>query len=180
MVGIERKEIMEPIMNFVNNCQKTDTLSFNGTSEQAMAAGFTKIAKGMLARENGYIPISEDRIKNYLLQKVDGEFYCSESLSDGWSYIECRKWVGKFLDPYWLEIKWLETVVESYDKIPPSYVFEKLRVARNHKIFDYFTVATVSAVVKVKDPLLLGRINGDTTRYFIAQWDDDIKLDNLI
>lgn len=73
--------------------------------------------------------------------------------------------------------EWLEVPVESYAGIPPMKVLEKFKDVKAKKVFDYFTVASVNAV---KDPLLCGRIENSTSRYFIGQWGDDVSLDDVI
>jgi len=35
-------------------------------------------------------------------------------------------------------------------------------------------------VTVVPDPILLGRITGCENRYFIAQWDDDVKIEDIL
>ena len=78
--------------------------------------------------------------------------------------------IGKFA--------WSETLIEDYKGVPPSGVLQTLKKHKSRNIFDKFTVAEVNSVV---DPLLLGRIKGvHGKRFFIAQWGDDIKLDDII
>ena len=77
--------------------------------------------------------------------------------------------IGKFV--------WKECPIEEYESIPPKEVLTKLRIHKDRLLFDYFTIASVE---NVKDPLLFGRINETTDKYFIAQWGEDILLDDLI
>lgn len=77
--------------------------------------------------------------------------------------------IGKFV--------WTETPIVDYEGIPPRHALEALKAAQEKAVFDYFTIASVNAV---QDPLLLGRINGESDRFFIAQWDTDVCLDDLI
>lgn len=77
--------------------------------------------------------------------------------------------IGKFI--------WEEVRIEDYAEMPPPQVLEALRAHQDRKIFDYFTIAKVNAV---KDPLLLGRLKGCKDRFFIAQWGEDVALDDLI
>ena len=77
--------------------------------------------------------------------------------------------IGKFV--------WKECPIEEYESIPPKEVLTKLRMHKNRLLFDYFTIASVE---NIKDPLLFGRINETEYRYFIAQWGEDIKLDDLV
>ena len=70
---------------------------------------------------------------------------------------------------------WTETPLDEYTGIPPEFVLKKIE---EHRVsFDTLVIAEVNSV---KDPLLLGRINGCSDRYFIAQWGEDVKLDDII
>lgn len=72
---------------------------------------------------------------------------------------------------------WNEVYVEGYKGIPPADVVRALEEQKGREIFDSFTVATVESI---RDPLLLGRINGSDDRYYIAQWGEDVSLDDVI
>lgn len=81
-------------------------------------------------------------------------------------------------DPFNMEYKTLAfSTVGNYDKIPPADVLAEMQVAQDRKCFDDFEVAYIK---QVKDPLLFGRIHGCPKRFYIAAWDDDIKLSDLI
>ena len=75
--------------------------------------------------------------------------------------------IGKFV--------WTETPLEEYPGIPPEFVLKKIEQYKPS--FDSLAIAEVNSV---KDPLLLGRINGSSDRYFLAQWGKDVKLDDII
>lgn len=77
--------------------------------------------------------------------------------------------IGKFV--------WKECPIEEYDGVPPKEVLAKLKIHKDKALFDYFTIATVE---NIKDPLLFGKINTSDDRYFIAQWDEDILLNDLV
>lgn len=72
---------------------------------------------------------------------------------------------------------WKETDIKEYDGIPPLNVLE---VFEEHKKRDLFHDFSVAEVEGVHDPLLLGRLEGRSERYFISQWGDDIQLDDLL
>jgi len=72
---------------------------------------------------------------------------------------------------------WEEERIENYNKVPPNNVLNILKMHQDRALFDYFTIASVSAI---HDPLLLGRINNYEDRFFIAQWGEDISLDDII
>lgn len=69
------------------------------------------------------------------------------------------------------------TPIEQYEKCPPENVLASLEAAQGHKIFDSFEVAHI---VDVKDPIIFGRIEKCTDRFFIDQWDTDITIKDLL
>ncbi len=69
------------------------------------------------------------------------------------------------------------TAVEQYPEVPPADVLDKMDAAVERKCFDSFEVAHI---VNVKDPILFGRIIGCSDRFYIAQWDDDIKIEDIL
>ncbi len=72
------------------------------------------------------------------------------------------------------------TPVESYAECPPDSVLADLETAIDRHCFDAFEVAHIVTTIKVPDPILFGRINGCTDRFFIAQWDEDVKIQDLL
>lgn len=69
------------------------------------------------------------------------------------------------------------TAVSQYEEIPPAHVLLKMAEAKEQKCFDAFEVAHI---VEVKDPILFGRVNGCSDRFFIDQWDNDVKIEDLL
>lgn len=67
-----------------------------------------------------------------------------------------------------------------YQEVPPDHVLAALERAISDGCFDYFEVAKIQDRVEVKDPILFGGIKGCTDRFFIAQWDDDIRFEDLL
>lgn len=72
------------------------------------------------------------------------------------------------------------TLIGGYKDLPPADVLEKVKAAKDQKIFDTLEVCKVSSVVEYKDPIVFGRIEGCGDRFYIAQWDDDVKIEDLI
>lgn len=70
------------------------------------------------------------------------------------------------------------TPLDAYTKIPPEDVLFKLEVAMGLECFDKYEVAHIVEVKK--DPLLLGVIDGCHDRFFIGQWDDDVKITDIL
>ncbi len=67
--------------------------------------------------------------------------------------------------------------IENYDKVPPKEALDALEVAQGLKCFDTYEVGYIR---QVKDPLLFGRVTGCPDRFFIAQWDDDVSISDLL
>lgn len=67
-----------------------------------------------------------------------------------------------------------------YPKVPPMEVLDKIEQAQELKCFDYFEIAKIEAITEQKDPIIFGRINKCPDRFFIAQWDNDVKIDQII
>lgn len=72
------------------------------------------------------------------------------------------------------------TPIHNYENLPPAEALEKLREAKTLGCFDTFEIATIESVEIVPDPILFGRITGSENRYFIAQWDDDVKIEEIL
>lgn len=72
------------------------------------------------------------------------------------------------------------TPIAQYGEIPPTAALEALRSAKEIGCFDAFEVATIESVKVVPDPILFGVITGCQNKYFIAQWDDDVKIEDIL
>ena len=82
---------------------------------------------------------------------------------------------------YYVEYeKLVEIDIAEYGAVPPAPVLDKLKEAKKHNCFDYFTIAKIESVKEYKDPILFGRIEGCSDRFFLTDWDNDIKLSELI
>jgi len=70
--------------------------------------------------------------------------------------------------------------LENYPEIPPAHALKRLLEARKAGCFDSFEVCRIEWIEEVKDPILFGRIENCADRFFISQWDDDIKLSDIV
>lgn len=70
--------------------------------------------------------------------------------------------------------------LEVYEEIPPAHVLDALEKATELGCFDYFEIAKIQWIKEIKDPIVFGRIEGCPDRFFISQWDDDVKIDDLL
>uniref|UniRef100_A0A6M3JDS1 Uncharacterized protein n=1 Tax=viral metagenome TaxID=1070528 RepID=A0A6M3JDS1_9ZZZZ len=68
--------------------------------------------------------------------------------------------------------------MKDFDRLPPDDVLVELKKARDKKCFDTFHIAYIRAV---KDPILFGKIEDFNEIYFyIAQWGDDVNIEDII
>jgi hypothetical protein len=70
--------------------------------------------------------------------------------------------------------------LKDYPEAPPVHVLNALENAVTDGIFDRFEIAKIDWIREVKDPIIFGRIKGCTDRFFIAQWDDDVRIEDII
>lgn len=67
--------------------------------------------------------------------------------------------------------------IEHYRNVPPAEVLNALETAHGHKCFDNFEVASIR---QVEDPILFGTIDGCDDKFYIAQWDNDVKIEDIL
>jgi len=72
------------------------------------------------------------------------------------------------------------TPLQEYAKAPPEKVLEDLEKAQVVGCFDSSEVATIASVREYKDPIIFGRIAKCPDRFFISQWDDDVKIEDIL
>lgn len=70
--------------------------------------------------------------------------------------------------------------LEEYTEAPPMGVLDDLEAAQALGCFDYYEIAKIKAIVEDKDPIVFGRINKCPDRFFIAQWDDDVNINQIL
>ena len=72
------------------------------------------------------------------------------------------------------------TELGNYEAAPPEPVLVDLETAIGRTCFDSFEVAHIVTQQKLPDPILFGRIKACPDRFYIAQWDNDVKIDDLL
>ena len=72
------------------------------------------------------------------------------------------------------------TPLSSYSETPPESILDALESAINRNCFDSFEVAHIVTQQKIPDPILFGRIKACPDRFFIGQWDDDVKIEDIL
>lgn len=70
--------------------------------------------------------------------------------------------------------------IAQYGEVPPADALEALRAAKELKCFDTYEVAKIESVQVIPDPILFGCITGCANKYYIAQWDNDVKIEDLL
>jgi hypothetical protein len=46
--------------------------------------------------------------------------------------------------------------------------------------FDSFEIAKIQWKREIKDPILFGRIDGCPDRFYVSQWDDDVRIEDIL
>lgn len=70
--------------------------------------------------------------------------------------------------------------VAEYKDTPPVEVLTQMKLAKDRNCFDTFEIAKIESVQEYKDPILFGVITGCDDRFFVGQWDDDVKIDQIL
>lgn len=75
--------------------------------------------------------------------------------------------------------------VAKYDKVPPQEVLTAMKEAKKKDCFDSFEIAKTEtysqeAQAPRPDPIVFGRIDGCDDRFFVAQWDNDLKIEDIL
>ena len=70
--------------------------------------------------------------------------------------------------------------IEQFNAIPPEETLQKIEQAIEKDCFDSFEICKVEWKEEIKDPIVFGVINGCPDKFFVSQWDDDIKVDDIL
>jgi hypothetical protein len=73
--------------------------------------------------------------------------------------------------------------LNKYQGLPPNDVLEKVKSAMEKGCFDVMEVAEVkpiATVVKLPDPIVFGRVNGCTDRFYVCEWGVDVSINDLL
>ena len=83
-------------------------------------------------------------------------------------------------DSYRIEYDKLAFIkLNEYAETPPSEVLDLLEGAIKDKCFDAFEVCKIESVREVVDPILFGRVKGCGDRFYVAQWDNDVTIEEI-
>jgi len=72
------------------------------------------------------------------------------------------------------------TALSSYTEVPPADVLDKLEAAQELGCFTSFEVAQIQSVEVRPDPILFGRVAGCDDRFYVGQWLDDVKIEDIL
>lgn len=73
------------------------------------------------------------------------------------------------------------TALSDYPSVPPTDVLTALESAQGLGCFDRFMVAQITEQsIPKPDPIIFGLVDGCTDLFFIAQWDDDVKIEDIL
>lgn len=67
--------------------------------------------------------------------------------------------------------------IATTSKVPPVDVLTELEKAKELKCFDEFEIGYIA---KVEDPILFGVVKGCDTKFYIAQWDTDVRIEDIL
>lgn len=72
------------------------------------------------------------------------------------------------------------TDLKEYPEVPPMDCLMDLKKAKDMGCFDSYEVAKVQTVDVRPDPIIFGLIKGCEDKFFITQWDDDVKIEDIL
>lgn len=72
------------------------------------------------------------------------------------------------------------TPIKQWGKIPPKEVLDALREAKKLNVFNDFEIAHIEAIEVRPDPILFGTITGCPDKFSIAQWDNDVRIEDIL
>ena len=70
--------------------------------------------------------------------------------------------------------------LSNYEEVPPLDVLDKIEQAQEIGCFDTFEIAKIESVKETKDPIVFGIVNGCPDKFFVAQWMDDVKIEDIL
>ena len=70
--------------------------------------------------------------------------------------------------------------IKDYPEVPPPDCLMDLKKAKDLKCFDRFEVAKVETVEVRPDPIIFGLIDNCVDKFFVTQWDDDVRIEDIL
>lgn len=132
------------------------------TAAKGLSKNKSLVYKIMLAKEN-YRYITEDNFREFNERLKKQTYHIKDNTA------------------LWFALQF--TPIKDYTGIPPEEVLGELKKARGLNIFDDFEIVTMEEKrerIKAEDPLLLGVIHGCPVKFYIAEWDNDISIEDIL
>jgi hypothetical protein len=158
--------------NQTNDVRMTTNTQTEGTTARLEALGFSFAAQQVKAKKI--------KAKKLMLAYEHYRFVRQENI-DRFNKALYTKTYGKNVMYAYQRLEL--TPIGLYTNVPPSEVLDALETAKaleyapGAKVFDAYEVAYIQ---DVKDPILFGRVNGCTDKFFIADWGEDVKITDLL
>ena len=70
--------------------------------------------------------------------------------------------------------------LKEYPEVPPMDCLMDLKKAKDMECFDSFEVAKVETVDVRPDPIIFGLINGCEDKFYITQWEHDVRIEDIL
>ncbi len=84
-------------------------------------------------------------------------------------------------DKYYITYDRLNFIsLSNYEEVPPIDILDKIEQAQEIGCFDTFEIAKIESVKETKDPIVFGIVNGCPDKFFVAQWMDDVKIEDIL
>lgn len=122
--------------------------------------------------------IGADRVKGELEKHLTFFLKKAAIQASGYdTYVE-EEMIEKYKDHLPKNKELVIDEISEYEKPLPNHAQVKLERAKKEEIFDSFWIFWIR---EVKDPILFGQIKDEPkVYYFIDQWDNDIKVEDLL
>lgn len=156
---LEKNQIIEEIVQQTEQQTETGSDRLKRLGLTAVATKLSKAEKMKAAYEN-YLFLSAEKIDRFNKKLMN------ESLTENQ---RTRAYKRLQFIP-----------LAKYTELPPPNVLEALEKAQNLNCFDTFEIAKIDWIREMKDPILFGVIEGCTDKFFISQWDDDVKVEDIL
>ena len=72
------------------------------------------------------------------------------------------------------------TPLEDYESVPPTHVLDAIEEAQRYQCFARYEVLRLKEETIKPDPILFGVVAGSSDRFFIAQWDHDVAIEDIL
>jgi len=71
-------------------------------------------------------------------------------------------------------------LIEDYHGLPPEAVVKEVARVKDMGVFDAMEVAYVQTKRVDRDPIIFGTITGCPHRFYVAEWGDDVSINDIL